>query len=131
MKLSTGNKLKLSTHQFSKPTQCTLWNDPNAIRGQHKDIFETIDTYVDDEHLIRRLLRCQECGQLYFYEMYEEIDWVDGDDPQYRTYIPVSDMTEVEILNTTATSELLLASPALHSDFPKDAAAPRNYWVGK
>ena len=123
--------MKISAHQFSKPTQCALWKDPNRLDGRPKDNFEIIDTYADDSHLIRRLLKCRECGQQYFYEMYEEIDWIDGDDPQFRTYIPVSNMTEVEMLKRTGTSELLRASPALRSDFPKDAKAPKNYWVGK
>ena len=123
--------MKISTHRYSRPTQCVLWREPNGLDGKRADSFETIATYVDDEHLIRRLLKCRECGHLYFYEMYEKIDWVDGDDPQYRTYIPVSNMTEVEILKMTATSELLLAAPALRRDFPKGAAAPKNYWVGK
>jgi hypothetical protein len=48
-----------------------------------------LDTYADDSHLSRRLLKCRECAQLYFFEFYEEIDWLDSKDPQYVTYIPV------------------------------------------
>ena len=123
--------MEISTRDFSKPVQCALWKEPNGLDGKQADIFEITDTYEDDTHLIRRLLKCRECGQLYFYEMYEVIDWVDGNDPQYRTYIPVSDVTEVENLKMTATSDLVLASPSLRRDFPKEATSPKNYWVGK
>ena len=111
------------------PTQCTLWTKPNGING--KDIFEIVETYVDDQHLFRRLLRCRECGQLYFYEMHEEVDWVDGEDPQYRKYIPIVNETEVEMLKKTGPLELLQALPALRSDFPKGAKTPKIYWAGK
>jgi hypothetical protein len=123
--------MKLSTHRFPEPTQCVLWGAPKRVAGKGRDILETVDTYVEDEHLFRRLLKCRECGQQYFYEMHEEIDWVDGEDPQYRTYIPVSTMAEVEMLRTASTAELRQALPALRSDFPKGVEAPTLYWAGK
>jgi hypothetical protein len=42
------------------------------------------------------MLKCRECGQLYFFEFYDWIDWEDGRDPQYTTYIPVEIDEEVE-----------------------------------
>jgi hypothetical protein len=33
-----------------------------------------MQTFGDDPHLILRLLRCGVCGQIYFFEMREEID---------------------------------------------------------
>jgi hypothetical protein len=52
---------------------------------------EQVCSFTEESHLIRRLLRCNECNQLYFYEFREEIDWINGEDPQYRTYIAVAD----------------------------------------
>src|ERR1700680_3663730 len=101
--------MKISAHRFSMPTQCALWKKPKGVEGKRTDTFEIIDTYVDDEHLIRRLLKCRECGHLYFYEMNEEIDWVDGDDPQYRTYIPIANKGKVEMLKNASPLELLQA----------------------
>src|ERR1700733_7265532 len=98
--------LGILVHQFTEPTQCVLWHNPTRVRDRVQDRFEIIDTYEDDSNLIRRLLKCRECGQLYFYEFYEEIDWIDGDDPQYRKYIPVSNMSDVEILQKASHFEL-------------------------
>jgi hypothetical protein len=123
--------MKISTHQFSMPTQCALWKEPKGVEGKRMDSLEVIDTYVDDEHLFRRLLRCRECGQLYFYEMYEEIDWIDGDDLQYRKYISIVDMAEVDLLKQASPLELLQALPSLRSDFPKGAKSPKVYWARK
>jgi hypothetical protein len=126
-----GHKMNVSTHKFPEPTQCVLWSAPDSVRGNFEDHFELVKTYDDDNHLIRRLLKCRECGQQYFYEMFEEIDWVDGDDPQYRIYIPISNLTEVEMLQKASMSELHQALPALRSDFPKGAKAPKIYWARK
>ena len=114
---------------FSRPTQCVLWDDPARVRGN--DLFEIVEIYYDDEHFFRRLLRCKECGQQYFYEMYEEIDWEDGEDPQYRKWIPVNTLAEIDSLKATSTAWLIQASPAIHSDFPKGVAEPKVFWVGK
>ena len=67
--------MNVSTHKFPEPTQCVLWSAPDSVRGNFEDHFELVKTYDDDNHLIRRLLKCRECGQQYFYEMFEEIDW--------------------------------------------------------
>jgi hypothetical protein len=121
--------MTVSAHPFPNPVQCVLWHDPARVRGNLQDRFDIIDTFEDDTHLIRRLLKCRECGQLYFYEMSEEVDWKDGDDPQYRKYIPVSSMGELEMLKKASASELQQVSPCLRSDFPKEAAEPLIYWV--
>jgi hypothetical protein len=59
-----------------------------------KELFELIDTYAVESHLRRYLLKCRECGQLYFFEFYEWIDWEHGNDPQYSKHIPVSTVEE-------------------------------------
>jgi hypothetical protein len=65
------------------PTQCALWKKPELIDEPRQNRFELLETFVDESHLSRELLRCKECGQLYFFEFYEEIDWEDGNDPQF------------------------------------------------
>jgi hypothetical protein len=116
---------------MKNPTQCVLWEAPDLVDAGPKEArFEVLDTYVDDSHLMRQLLRCRECGQLYFFEFYEEIDWEDGDDPQYRTYIPVENDIEIGILKKTSPIELLKYFPRLQSDFPKEGKAAAQ-WVGK
>lgn len=118
---------------MKKPTQCALWEHPELLLkpGKLKDLFERIETYVDDDHLLRSLLKCRECGALYFHEFYEWIDWEDGNDPQYSTYIPVETDEEIKALKTASPFGLLGFSPRLQRDFPKDAARPTVRWVGK
>ena len=64
-----------------------------------------------------------------FYEFYEEIDWDDGDDPQYSTYVPVETDAEIETLKVTTVFGLLDFSPRLHKDYPKGAKGPTARWV--
>ncbi|MBN2326835.1 MAG: hypothetical protein JXR73_06750 [Candidatus Omnitrophica bacterium] len=116
---------------MKNPTQCVLWENPELVRGPSQDFFELMETYVDDSHLSRRLLKCRECGQLYFFEFYEEIDWVDGDDPQYSTYIPVETGEEVQALKNSSQFGLLQFFPRLQIDFPKEAKKPKIWWNGK
>ena len=117
---------------LKKPTQCILWKDPELIqREAMKKGFELIDTYAQESHWWRYLLKCRECGQLYFFEFYEEIDWIGGNDPQYSTYIPVETQEEIETLKKTSPLTLLKFSPRLQSDWPAKANKRKIYWVGK
>jgi hypothetical protein len=105
------------------PSACHLRGSGNPSSDQLRNDLEVIDTFVDESHLIRRLERCRKCGQLYFYEFTEEIDWLDGNDPQYRTWIPVQDAQSALELSKLALGGLS-RYPAIRSDFPSDAAAP-------
>src|SRR5215468_1344249 len=114
---------------MKEPTQCVLWKKPKLVQGPRQERFELVETYVDESHLSRCLLKCRECGQLYFHEFYEWIDWEDGDDPQYSTYIPVETAAEIETLKNTSPFDLLQVSPRLRIDFPKGAKVPTVYWA--
>ncbi len=117
---------------MQKPTQCVLWNKPELVEScPLKDFFELIHTYVQESHLWRYLLKCRECGQLYFFEFYEEIDWVNGNDPQYTTFIPVDTIEESQRLNQFPPLELLQFSPRLQKDYPSNAQKPKISWKGK
>ena len=116
---------------MKNPTQCVLWENPDLVSGPQEVRFERIDTYVNDSHPMRQLLRCRECGQLYFFEFYEEIDWNEGNDPQYSTYIAVESDMEIEVLKKASSFDLLKYFPRLQRDFPKEARAPKARWVGK
>lgn len=116
---------------MKKPTQCVLWEKPELIDASMKDRVELVETYVDDSHLWRRLLKCRECGQLYFYEFYEEIDWVGGDDAQYVKYIPVETLDEIEALKKASILEIFGFLPQLRKDFPTGAKKASISWIGK
>ena len=118
--------------RFAEPTQCVYWQNPELVRAAPmKEGFELIDTYADESHLRRYLLKCRECGQLYFFEFYEWVDWENGNDPQYSKYIPVPTVDDAQMLRKATQAELLLFSPSLNIDFPKDVIAPTIYWAGK
>lgn len=88
----------------------------------------TVKEYVNDDHWFRKLLKCNECGQMYFYEMVEEIDWVHGNDPQYRTYIPVESEGVAREMSSLSKQELMNCFPRLHHDWPSNAKRPKTYW---
>jgi hypothetical protein len=113
------------------PTRCHLWQGDVLQSQDLRDIFEVVETFEDTSHFSRCLLRCTRCGQRYFYQFYETIDWEDGDDPQYSTYIPVDANEEVEILKKASVLELGQFAPRLVNDYPKGAQRPNVFWVGK
>ncbi len=112
------------------PTNCKLWKEPEAaFAAPMKDLFALLDTLVQESHWWRYVLHCRECGQKYFFEFYEEIDWDQGKDPQYSTYIPVESDEQVQSLAGKSHFELLAVRPRLNKDFPSDAESPRVYWL--
>ena len=115
---------------MTEPTQCALWLKPELAEPL-KDRFSLVETYVEEAHWWRYLLECRVCGQLYFFEFYEQIDWEGGDDPQYTTFVPVDGPEEIEQLKACAPFELLQFAPRLQKDFPKGATRSTFGWVGR
>jgi hypothetical protein len=116
--------------EFPEPRICILWRNSEHLENMHR-LLSTIETYLDESHHIRRLMKCRECGQLYFYEFLEFIDYVNGDDPQYRTYIPVTSAEHAAILTDLPHWELATCAPAIHSDWPKEQQKSRVAWAGR
>ncbi len=105
--------------------KCHLFNKDTLTEVDlSHDTFEHIKEYVDESHLMRDLLKCRECGQLYFFEFYEEVDWKDGQDPQYTTWIPVESGEKADEMNKLSPLEILQFFPRIQKDFPKDADKP-------
>lgn len=71
------------------PKQCHLWQK-EKITSDDFD-FETIEIIIESSHFDRLILRCKQCGQLYFYECVEFVDWAGGNDDSYEKYIPVEE----------------------------------------
>lgn len=110
-----------------EPVQCLYWTDASAIReGMLKDRFELIETYVKDDQFWQYLLRCRECGQLYFMEFREETDWVGGNDPQYTTYVPVRDVEEGAKVQKVGCVHF---APRLQSMYPEALTHPILHWI--
>lgn len=106
----------------STPTASELASDHIA--------FIKVKSLVKESHLFRYVLKCNRCGQLYFFEFYETIDWEKGNDPQYKTYIPVKTIKEAEELNEMPPFKLLKVFPRLQSDFLQDGTK-RITWLTK
>ena len=115
---------------MKEPIRCILWKSPELVEPAAVR-FEPVATYDDTNHWSRALLKCRECGQLYFYEFYEEIDHAGGEDPQYRSYIPVTDEEDAAKLAKMMPFELLTFTPRLQTDFPREAKHPGVCWIGK
>jgi len=89
--------------------------------------FIHVKTLIDNSHLFRYILKCNKCGQLYFYEFYEVINWSGGNDSQYNTYIPVDTIEEAERLHNDSPLKLLGKFPRLQCDFVGDTSTIR--WI--
>ena len=112
------------------PVQCVLWKTPELIRDpsfMSSDPFEGLETFEEDEHFRRFLFKCRECGQLYIYDFYEEINWSGGDDTQIVTYIPVETDEEIKMLKDAWVPEIMQVFPRLVKDLSTGTAA----WVLK
>jgi len=110
------------------PSDCHLYREQPLTPQSLRASLALVKTYEDDAHLIRTLLRCKRCGQLYFHEFYEVVDWSGGDDAQYSSWIPVDDEPGASRLNDLSPLELL-AYTSISVDFPTSAPEPSApYW---
>jgi len=109
------------------PAQCHLWAKENPTGEDLNFAFDVVKTYSDDSHDSRRLIKCKQCGQLYVREFYETIDWKDGEDPQYVTYVPVANETDADMVNKSGLRAFKLR---LHIDWPKGEDR-KIYWAGR
>ena len=132
MAIEPENKEADNYQYCKKPTQCFLWKKDKLISEDlHYQNLEAIETFVDDDHFSRRLIKCKECGQLYFKEFYETTDYIGGNDPQYITLVPVETKEDIEKLKATSMSDLLKFRPHISSNFPSDVDEPMVCWVGR
>ena len=107
-------------------------SDPDWLRrAGAPDVFEIVETWADESHGGRDLRRCRECGQLYFHDFREEIDWTEGRDGMYDTYVPVHSDAEVAMLRAApAPFGLLGVVPRLQDDSPLGSSERALRWIG-
>ncbi len=119
---------EMNEPRISIPSDCHLWKKKPLTRVDLRQAFDLVKEYQDDSHLSRKLVRCRECGHLFFSEFYEIIDWQGGNDDQYSSWIPVDDEASAERLNELSPIALL-QYVSLRVDFPRTAAGPSGpYW---
>ena len=103
------------------PEQCVLWKKQN-IKESDVDMnnFDVVKTLIDTEHFWRNVLKCKECGQLYFFEFNEKVNWSgagNGNDYQYSTWIQIAP-NDSGFLNEKSSLELLdpILIPRIQAD---------------
>lgn len=99
-----------------EPLQCHLWTK-ERLTPEDLD-FETIEKFVESSHLDHSILKCRQCGQLYFYEFYEVVDFFGGEDDMYTTYIPVKEYSSDQ-LKIISPMDILAYTPRLQWDNKK------------
>ncbi len=122
---------KLKTKHLKKPTQCHLWQKKVLTEDDFNMAanFDLVKELVDESHWIRHILRHKECGQLYFKELYEEIDWADGNDFQYRTYIPI-EVKDIEEISKSGLFRIGTFYPQIRYDYPRSRKLSIE-WLGR
>ncbi len=111
------------------PEECVLWRTEElSLKGMLAPL-ALVRTYEDSSHLSRHLLRCTECGHLYFKEFYEVVDWGGGNDGQYVSLIPVDDEASADAMSEMDPM-LLNQFRAIHMDHPlgSEDPTPPPYW---
>jgi hypothetical protein len=88
---------------------------------------------LDDSHLIVRILGCPACGQRFLSVFTEEVDWVDSDDSQYWSPLPITLVEAVDLAQrggeqaALAVNSLAPGRRCLQRSYPKGGEA-RVYW---
>lgn len=100
---------------MKKPTQCVLWNR-TGLTPEDLNL-EMVKVFIRSDHIERNLFKCRECGQLYFHEWYEHINFKHDDD-MYDTYIPVETDEDINtLLEAKSSADLAKFLPQLHGSY--------------
>lgn len=88
---------------------------------------------LDESHFIVNILGCPACGQRFLSVFTEEVDWVDGDDSQYWTLLPINLAEAVDLARrggeqaAGAVHSLAQGRRCLQRSHPKGEEA-RTFW---
>jgi hypothetical protein len=80
---------------------------------------------IDESHYGVSIRRCYTCNQKFLSVFTEQIDWTDGDDPQYWTRIPITadEASELMAAGEAVTERMINAlgedRRCLQCDYPK------------
>jgi hypothetical protein len=107
------------------PAADAAWDARTALKQ--------VEHLVDDSHFGVSILVCLACRQQFVSVFLEEVDWVDGDDPQYWTMVPATEADVADLVRQrNELSEATFRSFAptrqcLQRDCPKGTPC-RAYW---
>ena len=110
----------------------TCWPESADAAWVAFDNYVILTRLVDESHYKISLRQCPACGQRFVYVFTETVDWIDGEDPQYRTVMPLTEQEAAELEDCTQHLEGMLQSLAperrsLKIDFPKGDDMTK-YW---
>jgi len=88
---------------------------------------------IDESHYIVLIRQCLHCSQRYLQMTTETVDWADGEDPIYRTIVPIDQgeygrLTTAVALGTGVIESVAVGRQSLKYDFPKGQESPTVYW---
>lgn len=92
-----------------------------------------IENYlIDEKHFIVSIRLCPSCSQRFMQVTTETIDWKDGEDPIFRTIVPITEEEQADLLGITTLSNsdierVGVERRALKYDWPKGQQASI-YW---
>lgn len=64
---------------------------------------------IDESHYIVSIRSCPSCSQRYLQVTTETIDWKDGEDPIFRTIIPIDDEERANLIANSPPETSVLA----------------------
>lgn len=112
--------------------QC--WPESADAAARARDSLKRERDLVDESHYHVALLRCPACSQIFLSVFTELVDFVDGNDPQYTSNLPLTP-AEAEALmkrgDAVTEAELNALGPgrkSLARDFPK-VGGVRTFWT--
>ena len=97
--------------------------------------FNEIARLVDDPHDIIRIKSCSNCGQRYVAVTTEFIDWEDGEDPIYRSVLPLTVEESERLLSQGENVDVRLIESLgktrryLQTSWPKEEKQESVYWT--
>jgi hypothetical protein len=92
-----------------------------------------VQDLIDESHFHVMILECSRCTQRFVSVFTETIDWQEGDDPQYWTLLPITEMEAADLvqqrnsLTVTKLNALGCSRRCLRRDCPK-GMVPRVLW---
>ena len=111
------------------PEFCHLWKEKSPDTVKYLQIVKEYagPFNTDADEAMRSVKKCSNCGQLYFYEM---LEWRDdgGNDPIYRTIIPVKEAEDADKLAKLSQFDVLDHLPQIRYNWPDDAKHPSIFW---
>lgn len=116
---------------------CTdCWPSHADAAWEARSTLDRVAELIDDSHLHVTVLACSACTQRFLSMFQEDVDWVDGDDPQYWTVLPVTPAEAAELLEPAAAltaTRLNALGPgrrSLHRSRPKGDAERISWGTG-